>query len=289
MIKGIVALLIIFSCIYTAGATEILVADWTTYESHISITNASTNTITFVLNDAVIGANYHFRYANGTSIVNNTATSTTLSLTASGLPDGGYLITRTHDNPSILISTYNDTIKTLAVTNVSTNDVIFNISNATNDYRYTLRDINSSYITSGYSVDNNVYFNVYGLLNGTYYIYMETPGATTLIDRNYILTKQMNISYVPKYVGEQVSLVYNVNESYVFINLKSTSSSAIATNNGTHLIITDVVTDLHNNTYYNLTATRKSTITRDATFTIATIVIGGLLVREFRKRRWLIW
>ena len=49
MIKGIIALLIIFSCAYTAGATEILVADWTTYESHISLTNASTNTITFIL------------------------------------------------------------------------------------------------------------------------------------------------------------------------------------------------------------------------------------------------
>lgn len=285
MIKGIVALLIIFSCIYTASATEILITDWTTYESHISITNASTNTITFVLNDAVIGANYHFRYANGTSIVNNTATSAILNLTASGLPDGEYLITRTHDNPLILVSNYNNTVKTLNVTNVSTNDVRFNISNTTDGYRYTMRDINNAYITSGYSVNNNVYFNIYGLADGTYYIYMETPGATTLIDKNYTLTKQMNISYVPKYVGEQVSLVYNVNESYVFINLKSTSSGATATNNGTHLIITDVATDLHNNTYYNLTATRQSVITRDLTYTIATIVIGGQSVREFRKRR----
>lgn len=95
----------------------------------------------------------------------------------------------------------------------------------------------------------------------------------------------MNISYVPAYAGEVVNLAYNVNESYVFINLKSTSLAASATNNGTHLIITDVVSDVANVTYYNVTAVRQSTITRDATYIVATVIIGGEAVHVYRKRR----
>jgi hypothetical protein len=277
--------ILIFLNITVAGATNILITSWDGDSGAFALSNVNTSTTNVILKNATIGSTYFIRYENGTAITYDTASSTTLNLSVNNLQNGSYLITTASGIPTVNVSAWNATTKIVSVTNLTYNNIIFNISDVTNGYRYTMRDSLNNFITSGYAQNSEVTFNVYGLADGTYYIYMESVGATVLINRDNILTKQLNISYIPAYNGEAVNLAYNVNESYVFINLRSTSSVASATDNGTHLIITDVVSDVGNVTYYNVTAIRSSTITRDATYIIATVIIGGTAVHVFRKRR----
>ena len=278
-------IILIFLNITVASATDILVTSWDGDSGAFTLSNVNTSITNVILKNATINSIYFIRYENGTAITHASATSTTLNLSVNSLENGNYLITTANGIPTVNVSTWNATTKVVSVTNLTYNNIIFNISDATNGYRYTMRDSLNNFITSGYAENNEVTFNVYGLADGMYYIYIESVGPTVLINRNNILTKQLNISYVPAYDGEVVNLAYNVNESYVFINLKSTSSTASATNNGTHLIITDVVSDVGNITYYNVTVIRPSTITRDATYIVATVIIGGAAVHVYRKRK----
>lgn len=267
----------------TNSNPTILITNNSEYNKTITLTNVSAHTLTFALNDVNIGNYYYFRYANNTAITYEFAETSSLNLTVSNLPDGTYYIT--NSNPRLLITNYNATNKILNVSNMSDHIVTLNLTNVTNGRKYTLYNNVNAYITSGYAQDGFAILVARNLYDGIYHINTEIVGDTILVNKDNLLTKQLNVSYIPGYNGQLIHLAYDVNESYVFIDMKSTSSLSNITSNATHLIITDVVSDASETTYYNVTAIRKSTITTDAIYITTTIVIGGVLVYTFRKRR----
>lgn len=111
------------------------------------------------------------------------------------------------------------------------------------------------------------------------------PNGTTVVhDKNGALSKSLNISFVPTTSGQTVSIPYYTNESYVYTKLVSNGAGATVSSNATHLLISDT-TENTTTLYYNVTAIRTSTVTQDATYFIATIIIGGAAVHVFRKRK----
>jgi len=275
-------LFILFLTIGYANATDIEFNSWSGDAGSFYITNATDKIITFNILNATINNQYALINASGDVLTSTSAESSNVELIISNIPDGNYSIV-SYDPPNIIINSLNESVIELNVTNVFLKTLTFELYNKDLAKRYTLRDINNTYIASDYNINPTI--SAAGLSNGTYYIFAESVGYTVVDEHDYILTKILNITYTPKYVGEAANLSYYTNESYVFISMDSNGANASAFSNDTHIFITDNIDDLSSDKYYNMRATRKPVITKDITYATAAISIAGAAMYLYRKRR----